>query len=77
MRKVKNVHSGYRLFGGGGCNGVTQMVTITRYIGVVHTETDQCLIRHTFVLHTLSDNSVPYWLWLEDIYRNRVFIEAT
>ena len=33
--------------------------------------------RHTFVPHTLSDNTVPYRLWLEDIYRNRVFIEAT
>ena len=29
MRKVKNVDSGYRLFGGGGCNRVTQMVVIT------------------------------------------------
>ena len=42
MRKVKDVDSGYRLFGGGGCNGVTQTVVITRYIGVVHTERDQC-----------------------------------
>ena len=41
MRKVKNVDSGYRLFGGGGCNGVSQMVVITRYIGVVHTERDE------------------------------------
>ena len=41
MRKVKNVDSGYRLFGGGGCNRVTQMVVITGYIGVVHTERDQ------------------------------------
>uniref|UniRef100_M4B8D0 Uncharacterized protein n=1 Tax=Hyaloperonospora arabidopsidis (strain Emoy2) TaxID=559515 RepID=M4B8D0_HYAAE len=32
------------------------------------------LIRHTFVSHTLSDNTVPYRLWLEDIYRNRVFM---
>ena len=24
------------------CNGVTQMVVITRYIDVVHTERDQC-----------------------------------
>ena len=35
------------------------------------------LMRRTFVSHTLSDNTVPYRLWLEDIYRNRVFIEAT
>ena len=41
MRKVENVDSGYRLFGGGGCNGDTQMTEITRYIGVVHTESDQ------------------------------------
>uniref|UniRef100_M4BZ33 Uncharacterized protein n=1 Tax=Hyaloperonospora arabidopsidis (strain Emoy2) TaxID=559515 RepID=M4BZ33_HYAAE len=25
-----------------GCNGFTQTVVITRYIGVVHTERDQC-----------------------------------
>ena len=78
MRKVKNVDSGYRLFGGGGCNGVTQMVVITRYIGVVHTrKRSVSLIRRTFVSHTLSDNTVPYRLCLEDIYRNRVFMEAT
>ena len=41
MRKVKNVDPGNRLFGGGGCNGVTQIVAIARYIGVVHTEQDQ------------------------------------
>ena len=41
MRKVKNVDSGYRLFGGGECNGVIQMVMITRYIGMVHEERDQ------------------------------------
>ena len=26
----------------GYCNGVTQMVVITRYVGVIHTERDQC-----------------------------------
>ena len=60
------------------CNGVTQTVVITMYIGVgSHRKRSVSLIRRTFVSHTLSDNTVPYRLWLEDIYRNRVFIEAT
>ena len=77
MRKVKNVESGYRLFGGGGCYRDTQMVVITGYIGVVHRKRSVSLIGRTSVSHTLSDNIVPYRLWIEDIYRNRVFIEAT
>ena len=43
----------------------------------LHGKRSVSLIRPTFVSHTLSDNIVPYRLWLEDIYRNRVFIEAT
>ena len=42
LRKVKNVDSGYRLYGDEGCNRVTQTVVITRYFGVMHTERDQC-----------------------------------
>ena len=69
MRKGKNVDSGYRLFGGGECNGVTQPVVTTRYIGVVHRKRSVSLIRGIFVSRTLSDNTVPYRLWLEGIYR--------
>ena len=34
---MKNVDWGYRLFGGGGCNGVTQTIVITMYAGVIYT----------------------------------------
>uniref|UniRef100_M4BR62 H15 domain-containing protein n=1 Tax=Hyaloperonospora arabidopsidis (strain Emoy2) TaxID=559515 RepID=M4BR62_HYAAE len=41
-----------------------------------HRKRSMSLIRRTFVSYTLSDYTVPYRLWLEDIYRNRAFIEA-
>ena len=60
------------------CNEVTQTVVITRYAGVIYTKKRSVLlVRHTSVSHTLSDCTVPYRLWSEDIYRNRVFIEVT
>ena len=42
-----------------------------------HIKRSVSLIGRTFVPHTRSNKTVPYQLWLEDIYRNGVFIEAT
>uniref|UniRef100_M4B3W8 Uncharacterized protein n=1 Tax=Hyaloperonospora arabidopsidis (strain Emoy2) TaxID=559515 RepID=M4B3W8_HYAAE len=53
------------------CNGVIQTVAKTSYIGVVHRKRSVSPIRHTFISHTLSDDTVPYQLLLENIYRNR------
>ena len=77
MRKVKNVDSGYLLFGGGRCNGLHKWLDNQVHWCGTHRKRPVSLIRRTFVSHTLSDNTVPYRLWLEDICRNRAFIEAT